>query len=53
MHLEQRGDHGHGLALGAEVPGMGDLLRRQLRLGAEVHPPLLGGLHASAGAFGD
>ena len=32
---------------------MGDLLRRQLRLGAELHPTLLGGLHAGAGAFGD
>jgi hypothetical protein len=53
VYLEERGDHGHGLALGAEVPGMGNLLRCQLRLGAELHPTLLGGLHAGAGAFGD
>jgi hypothetical protein len=53
VHLEQRGDHWHGLALGAECTGMGDLLRRQLQLGAELHPTLLGGLHAGAGAFGD
>ena len=32
---------------------MGHLLRGQLRLGAEWHATLLGGLHASAGAFGD
>jgi hypothetical protein len=32
---------------------MGDLLRRQLRLGAEFHPALLGGLHAGASAFGN
>jgi hypothetical protein len=31
---------------------MGDLLRRQLRLGTEFHPAFLRGLHAGAGTFG-
>ena len=53
VYLKERGDYGHGLALGAEVPGMGHLLWCQLRLGAELHATLLGGLHAGAGAFGD
>jgi hypothetical protein len=38
MHGEQRGDHWRGLALGAKGTCMGDLRRRQLRLGAEFDP---------------
>jgi hypothetical protein len=52
VHVQQRGDHLHGLALGAELSGMSNLLRRQLRLGAELHPALPGGFDAGAGAFG-
>jgi hypothetical protein len=53
VYLEQRSNDAHGLDLGTEVPGMGNLLWRQLRLRTELHPTLIGGLHAGAGAFGD
>ena len=53
MHVEQRGDHWRGLALGAKGTCMGNLRRRQLRLGAEFDPTLFGGFDAGMGAFGD
>ena len=47
VHVEQRGDDSHGLALGAKVPGMGNLLRRQLRLGANFTPRCLAVMYVS------
>jgi hypothetical protein len=52
VHLEQRGNDLHGLALGAQGARMGDLLRRQFGLGAECDPTLPSGWDTGAGAFG-
>ena len=53
MHTEQHGDHAYGLALGAQLTGMGDLLRGQFGFGTELDPTLPGGLHAGTGALRD
>ncbi len=52
VDLEQRGDHLHGFALGAELADMGHLLRHQLGLRAALHPALLGGCDTGTGALG-
>ena len=49
VHIEQRGDHAYGLALRAQLTGMGDLLRGQFGFGTEWDPTLPGGLHAGTG----